>query len=239
MWTAEDIAERLAAGLRAAEWMLSLEQAPLGLDSLDETALHPVLAAGFEDSPWAVVREQAYPGTFRAMPLPRDRERCDLVVLPEGKTRVLDPLEVVRDVMAREATLFAGVDECGKLSTDAARPEDAFWLEVKVVAQYAYVDSVPGPNRAYGSQLTRGPIVDVRKLSREAMVEAGGVGVVLFSADPAGVKHDFGIMVSKMLDRDLPISSPAMEIVEIGDRAGNVCAGVCVVPLRVVRGSLS
>ncbi len=182
------------------------------------------------------VREQPYPGAFSSLPLPRDRERCDLVVLPEGKSRLLDPLEVVRELQAREATLFAAIDEDNDaVSSNAAAPEDAFWLEIKAVAQYAYVDDVPGPNPAYTSQLTRGPALDVMKLSREPMVDAGGVGVVLFSADPAGVTHDFGIMLSKMMDRDLPISSPAIEIVEIGDRAGNMCAGVCVVPLRVVR----
>lgn len=224
----------LASALREAEAGCVLEQAPLGLDALEETALHPLLAAGFGAAGLVALREQPYPGAYRDRPLPRERERCDLVVLPEGFTRLMDPLELLREAEAKAGTLFAGAEEA--VASDAAAPEDAFWLEVKAVAQYAYVDAVPGPNRAYGSLLTRGPALDLAKLAREPMVEAGGVGVVLFGAEGAGVAHDLSVMVTRMLDRDLPIGLPATELVEIADRAGNGCVGVCVVPLRAVRG---
>jgi hypothetical protein len=232
MWSAAEIAGLLASGVREAEAACVLEQTPLGPDALDETGLHPVLASGLAGGGLAVLREQPYPGAYRSRPLPRERERCDLVVLPEGVTRLVDPLALLREAEARAGTLFAGAGEADGAS---AAPEDAFWLEVKVIAQYAYVDAVPVPNRAYGSLLVRGPALDLAKLAREAMVEAGGVGVVLFGAEERVVRHDLSVMVTKMLDRDLPIGSPATEVVAIADRAGNCCAGVWVVPLRAVR----
>lgn len=233
MWSADEVAGMLAAGLREAESVCVLEQAPLGLDALEETRLHPVLAAGFEASGLTTLHERPYPGNYRTGPLPRERERCDLVVLPEGFTRLLDPLEMLRAAREKAGTLFGGAEEAPEAA--AAAPEDAFWLEIKAVAQYAYVDAVPVPNRSYGSLLVRGPALDLAKLAREPMVSAGGVGVVLFGAEERAVRHDLSVMVSKMIDRDLPISTPATEIVSIADRAGNCCVGVCVVPLRAVR----
>ncbi len=232
MWTAESVVEMLMSGLAVAESAGALEQSPLGLDALAETELHPILASGVEAAGLTALREVPYPGAFTRRPLARERERCDLVILPEGSSRLLDPLELLRAAEARQASLFAEVAEP---LPDGAAPEDAFWLEIKVVAQYAYVEDVPGPNGAYTSQLTRGPAFDIAKLAREPMVGAGGVGIVLFGAERDGVRHDLGVMFSAMLDRDLPISSPAIEIMDIADRAGNASVGVCVVPLRVVR----
>ena len=232
MWTAEHIASMLSSGLAAGEKAAVAEQSPLGLDALGETELHPILAAGIAASGHTALREVPYPGSFAGMPLPRERERCDLVVLPEGVDALLDPLTLLRAARDREATLFAGVTEP---LPEGCPPEDAFWLEVKVVAQYAFVEDVPGPNRSYASQLTRGPRADLAKLAREPMIDAGGVAIVLFGAEADGVRHDLGVSFSAMLDRDLPVSSPAIEIIDIADRSGNAAVGVCVVPLRAAR----
>jgi hypothetical protein len=232
MWTAQQIVSMLITGLREAESAFAVEQSPLGLDALSETELHPILAAGIAASGLTALREVPYPGAYRRGPLPRERERCDLVVLPEGSAGLLDPLSLMRAAEVRAATLFAEVTEPLPAGT---APEDAFWLEVKVVAQYAYVEDVPGPNGAYTSGLTRGPGLDIAKLAREPMIDAGGVAIVLFGAEAAGIRHDLGAAFSAMLDRDLPVSSPAIEVMEIADRAGNAAVGVCVVPLRAAR----
>ncbi len=232
MWTGQQVVEMLAFGLARAESAMVAEQSPLGIDALSETELHPILAAGIAGSGLTALREVPYPGAYRREPLPREREKCDLVVLPSGSAGLLDPLLLMQAAEVRAATLFAGVAEP---LPEGTAPEDAFWLEIKVVAQYAFVEGVPGPNRSYTSQLTRGPAADIAKLAREPMIDAGGVAIVLFGAEADGARHDLGVAFSSMLDRDLPVSSPAIEIIEIADRAGNAVAGVCVVPLRVVR----
>lgn len=234
MWMGSELVGAVAEELRQAEQRLCVEQAVHGLDALDEVRLHPIVEAGLRRTGLVVLREQAYPGAYARRPLPRDRERCDLVVLPEGCERLLDPLVMLREAEERAATLFAGAGS-EPASVVGALPEDAFWLEVKSVAQVSYVEGVPIGNRSYGSQLVRGPAVDLAKLAREPMVSAGGVMVLLFAGEEAVARHDLGVMVSALLERDLPIRSPETEVVEIADRAGNTCVAVCLVPLRVVR----
>lgn len=231
-WRAEDLSEAVARRLGSFEAELEAEQAVRGLDAHDETALHPLIACGLRDFGYQVLREQPYPGEYARGPLPRDRERCDLVVLPEGSHTLLDPLALLRAAEARAATLFAGLEEP---LPKGAMPEDAFWLEVKSVAQISYVEGVPVGNRSYASQLVRGPALDLAKLAREPMIDAGGSLVLLFGADEAVVRHDLGIMLKALIERDLPITSPAIEVVPIADRSGNACLGVCLVPLRAVR----
>lgn len=232
MWMVGELARAMSEELRQAERRLSDEQAVLGLDSLDEVSLHPLLAQGLGRLGVAVLREQAYPGAYARRPLPRDRERCDLVALPAGATTLLDPLAMLKRQEAKEATLFAAVEEPAPAGV---LPEDAFWLEVKSVAQVCYVEGVPVGNTSYASQLVRGPALDLAKLAREPMIDAGGSLVLLFGAGEEVVRHDLGVMMRALIDRDLPISSPAIEVTPIADRVGNACAGVCLIPLRAVR----
>ncbi len=232
MWDCAELTDAMARGIAEAEQALLCEQAVLGLDARDEVSLHPLLAAGLGRLGLNVLREWAYPGAYARRPLPRDRERCDLVVLPPGAKTLLDPLALIRKQEAKEATLFASVEEP---EPAAALPEDAFWLEVKSVAQVCYVEGVPVGNASYASQLVRGPALDLAKLAREPMIDAGGSVVVLFGAVEEVVRHDLGVMTRALIDRDLPISSPSIEVVPIADRAGNACVGVCLVPLRAVR----
>lgn len=236
MWMTSELVGVVADEIREAEDRLRQEQAVLGLDALTEVELHPIVQSGLQRTGLVVLREQAYPGAYARRPLPRDRERCDLVVLPEGSDRLLDPLVMLREAEERAVTLFSEASQPGL--EPGALPEDAYWIEVKSVAQVSFVEGVPVGNPSYGSQLVRGPAVDLAKLAREPMVSAGGVLVLLFAEDAAVARHDLGEMVNALLGRDLPIRSPEIEFVEIADRAGNACVGVCLVPLRVVRDSV-
>ncbi|KAA0214520.1 MAG: hypothetical protein DYG94_10310 [Leptolyngbya sp. PLA3] len=229
MWDCAELTDAIARGIAQAEEALRREQAVLGLDARDEVSLHPLVAAGLGRLGLTVLREQAYPGAYARRPRPRDRERCDLVALPPGADGLLDPLALLK---RPEPTLFAAVEEP---EPRPALPEDAFWLEVKSVAQVCYVEGVPMGNTSYASQLIRGPALDLAKLAREPMIDAGGSLVLLFGASGDVVRHDLGVMTRALIDRDLPISSPSMDVVPIADRAGNACVGVCLVPLRAVR----
>ncbi|MCL4219779.1 MAG: hypothetical protein KJZ65_00275 [Phycisphaerales bacterium] len=232
MWHPAELTDAAARRIAEADQTLRREQAVQGLDALDEVALHPLLAEAFKQAGLGVREEQPYPGTYARRPLPRDRERCDLVLLPPGSTSLLDPLALLQMHAARQATLFASVRQPVPAG---ASPEDAFWLEVKSVAQVCYVEGVPVPNTSYARQLVRGPALDLAKLAREPMINAGGSLVLLFGASEDVVRHDLGMMTRAMIDRDLPISSPSVEVTPIADRAGNACVGLCLVPLRAVR----
>ncbi len=72
MWRHDDLLDALARGITDAEAALAREQAPYGLDALDEVELHPVLAAalaGCEAEPGVgVIREQPYPHEWVGKP---------------------------------------------------------------------------------------------------------------------------------------------------------------------------
>lgn len=247
VWNADEIVDLLAQTLREREAELRREQAFAGLDALQETELHPILAGVADLASWGVLREVTYPAQWRSkkprrklLPEDSERQRCDLVLTPKPGQRLADELKNERArVRARElvrGTLFESLatDEPAPvdLSKDVVVPaEDAYWLEVKAVGQFAYVDGVPGPNPAYSSQLTRGVSGDLRKLLADASVRRGGALLVHFTADEAVAKHDLGVLMHRLLDKGLVIRPPATARVGILDRVGNaVCTLVLIEP---------
>lgn len=229
MWSASMILSIAADALKEGAAALDAEQAPKGLEARSEVQLHPLLAAAFRRAGLGVACEQPYPGEWRRPgqgPKASERERCDLVLTPEGSGPLLDPLGEARRAEAERATLFAGrLAEPG-----GTEPEEAFWLEVKTVAQYAYVEGVPGPNRAWGSLLTQAGR-DLAKLGREERVMHGGVLLVLFTADPATAEHDLEMFCHRALDRGCRLSSPVWESFAIADRVGNAWCTVALTPV--------
>ena len=188
---------------------LDLEQSVTGLDALDEVALHAILADSLAEAGYGVHREQRYPAD-RARRRESEGERCDLVLTPDRL-----PL---REPDAK-ATLFD--------SPDAVELDDAFWLEVKVVAQF----TPEGPNRNYSSQLLSTVHQDVMKLSRDRGILHAGILIVLFVRDTAVAEHDLGIWQDRCLQRGLPIGAPSMRMLPMTDRLGN---GVCALALYPV-----
>jgi hypothetical protein len=253
MFAAGLILETAALALENAQARLALEQAVYGLDALDEVALHPILSAGFAESPqgFGVLREVAYPAQWKTkvsadltpdprLPLPRDRERCDLVLLERPGLTLADPLSLTKSAIASQraarGTLFESLqaesDPEIAAAPDTVGPGDVFWLELKAVSQFALTSGILGPNAAYGAQLVGGVTRDAAKLARDAMIEHAGVLLVLFAADEATADHDVAEMLHRCLDRSLPIGAPESRVFPITDRMGNTVCCTTLIPVR-------
>ena len=209
MWSIAEIADALEAQLAAEAQRLDEEQSVYGVDALDELRLNPILADALSKAGYGVFAEQHYPAE-RHKRRRSEGERCDFVLTPEGR-----PLAVP----AREPSLFDPPDAVGL--------DEAFWLEVKVVAQF----TTNGPNRNYSSQLLGAVQSDVGKLSQEVGIIHCGVLVVLFTQDKRIAEHDLAAWLAGCLDRRLPIGSPSTREFVITDRLGN---RVCVIALYPV-----
>lgn len=253
------ITDVLIAALAGAEQELADEHAPLGLDALDETALHPILAQGFERAGWGVFRETLYPGdsgssddddrggepscTDREERIQRGtdrsekdtaRDRCDLVLTESPGVALLDPVHSDRRLRAAADTLFADLAPAmeADANADAVRPEDAFWLEIKSVAQHAYRDGVPGPNRSYAAEMVNGPAADVCKLIGDGIIERAALALILFTESEDIARNDIDQTAHALLDMGLPVGIPDIASTPIADRAGNAAATVAVFTAR-------
>ncbi len=235
MFTPDQIIQTIFDSLGKYADALDAEHAVTGLDALDEVGLHPILENALATGSLGVHREFPYPTSPKLRPGHRERERCDFVLTPRAGAPPADPVRERKDVDQAVGTLFAPLADAIPSSRATTPLADCYWLEVKVVGQYTCTDGLPGPNRTYASQLVQGPAADLRKLARDPHVAQGGVLVVLFAIDQPTAEHDLGVMVHKMLDRDLPISSPAIESLAINDRIGNAVCTLALVPLRRVR----
>jgi len=202
VWRDLDILTACVDGLRAGALAADDEQSPYGLDALPELALHAALRAGLADHGFGVHAEVRLP---RRASLPRrsEGERCDIVLTERPGEPLVDPLD--------RGTLFA----------DAGVPmRDAFWIEVKCAHQFALVDGVAQPSRAYSSQLLTAAVRDVNKLAQQGLPFAALL-LVLFTVDEATAAHDVAAWAHRCLDVELPIASPLRESFAITDRIGN------------------
>lgn len=245
-WPLEMIVERALLGLREAEDALVLEQAVRGIEAHHEVLLHALIAAGLgsstgegEPGQWGVLREVPYPTppTRRARRV--ERARCDVVLTPEPSQRILDAVAAALERDALAGTLFAGRVDCGDVGvggeTRAISPQEAMWIEIKTLGQFAYRDGVPMPNRTYSSEIQNGLLGDVTKLGSDASIAHATVLGVIFAASEEIVRHDVTLSVHGMLDRGAPVSGVHFAHFPIADRIGNracvvvglgvVCAG--------------
>lgn len=232
MWRMTDMLAALVDGVRATDALLRAEQAVYGVDALAEVGLHPVLAEALSAAGFGVQREVVYPGEHAAPVRRSARARCDLVVLPEPGMTLEDPAAEQAVLFAGEGTLFAGLaSELGR-GEQTVGPGDACWLEVKAVAQHAYVDGVPGPNPGYAQQLVKGPMTDLVKLARDPSIWTAAAVVVLFCESEEVGRHDLHAAAHRLLDAELPVGTPEIGGVAIDDRAGNAWCGIGVYPVR-------
>jgi hypothetical protein len=234
-WTLAEIVTRGADALRAAEDALWLEQAVRGIEALDELDVQGLLARGLaaqgpgQTPAWGVLREVPYPTPPQRRALRRDRARCDIVLTARAGDVLTDLVVRARERDAIEGTLFASLLEDQDANAPEERtvgPEEAMWIEVKTLGQYAYRDGVPGPNRAYASELCQGVLSDARKLGADPRIGHGAALCVLFAASEEVARHDAGVAVHRMLDQGAPIASMEIICFPIPDRIGN---GVCAV----------
>lgn len=209
------LVDAAAAALAAERDALELEQAVRGLDSYAELALHPVLARGLDAAGYAVHREERYPQD-RGHRRRSQGRRCDLVLTPAG-TALSDGGE------AAQVELFP--------RPPPTLPGDAYWLEVKAVAQFVETR----PNRAWAAATARPVFGDVEKLCQDPGIGQAGLLMVLFSASREVAVHDLGVWAHRALDRGLEFSAPAVRHLDLVDRWGN---SVCTVALLgVLRGA--
>lgn len=234
--------------LRERERQLADEQAVYGLDCLSETELHALLMNGLLARGFVPLREQAYPEEWKRRkadkhsPLPRDRQRCDIVLLPPGSRKLRDAVRVVKKARAiAEAgagSLFGALAAAdaertlGERGAQEAEPEEAHWLEFKLVSQYCYSSGIPGPNATYASELTRSLIKDLGKLVKDRRIKSAAAALIMFSADEATAEHDLGVVMHRVLDRELPVASPLRKSFGVQDRIGNRACTVMIVPTR-------
>lgn len=176
------------------------------------------------------------------LPDPRDRMRCDLVLTPATGLKLGDPLAIVKSARVRKkqaaGTLFAAMEAAEPMPTppaDTCPPEDAFWLELKVVGQFTYSGGIAGPNSSYSAELSRGPAADVKKLSSDGRILHAAALILLFTHDLPTAEHDLGQALHRCLDRNLPIGSPIRHSLPITDRIGNQFLTACLVPVRPTR----
>lgn len=252
MWSLDDIADAAAETIRSRERAFLDEQAVHGLDALQETALHPILASGLEAAGWGVLREQPYPHEWKrkaaragtGVVKPRDRQRCDVVLTPAPGQRLHDEHDSLKRRRAQELALRGSLfealvaqDETSSRDPGLVEPEDALWIEMKAVGQYGLSDGVLGPNSTYASELVRGPIGDVVKLACDERIMHGAVLLVLFAESERVARHDVAVLIHKCLDKSLPVTAPIIRPVEILDRLGNTVATVAVIGVRRLPGA--
>lgn len=203
MWDLHHILEIARDALQAEAARLDLEQSHLGIDALDELAIHPLLHQGLRCAGFGVHSEQRYPGDA-AKPNRTEGDRCDIVLTHE-------PAEAIRDPLL-SGTLFegAGVD-----------PGEALWIEVKVVGQFTMTDGAVRANPTYSSQLLQLVPKDIRKLARDPLIAHAAALVVVFTSDEATAQHDLRIWAERAISKSVPCSMPIMRSFAITDHMGN------------------
>ncbi len=219
--------------LQSVESHFREQNAYQGLDSLAETQLHPLLCQAFADSYLGVLREVGYPSSPKSRPNESQRQRCDLVLTPNAGQLLFDPIDEQRAQDRALGTLFESYASQYESNPDDALPQDAFWIEVKLVGQFSYVDGVPGPNPKYTNELLIGPKADVVKLASDPLIHYGASLIVLFAEHQETGPHDIAASATAMLDHDLPISVPVFETFEITNYAGNAWCTLGLIPVRL------
>jgi predicted DNA-binding ribbon-helix-helix protein len=198
-WCVADIADAIEVGLTAHIDLDRCAQSVRGIDALHEVGLHPILASALEDAGFGVHREQRYIGA-RSKRSRSEGRRCDLVLTPDGRP-LQDP--------AATATLFD--------DPNAVRLEEAFWLEVKTVAQHTEM----GPNQTWSSELLGTVLADVAKLANATNIFHAALVIVLWVESVEVAEHDLGVWQDRCIAKGLPIAAPSQRVISIQDRLGN------------------
>lgn len=210
IWSPADLADAVAAGLEARARADDLEQAVYGFDALPELGLHPLIHQSFREAGYGVWPEQRYPGDWHRTRR-SEGQRCDVVL-----TRDNLPL---RDPEVR-STLFD--------QQPAADPEEAYWLEIKTVAQF----ETGGAFRRYSAELLSPVMQDVRKLWSDPVILHSGLLLVLLTADRDTAEHDLLAWHERCLRRGFPVAAPALRGFPITERIGNAWCAVAVFGIR-------
>lgn len=216
MWDAHRASELMLGALRRESKKRVREQTHLGIDALDELSLHPLLRRGLAKE-WTALAEQRFP-TQAKRPKRSEGERCDIVLIDKAREdpHLIDPLA--------SSTLFGG---------KGVEPEEAVWIEVKAVGQFAiFEDDYARPNPQYSSVLLQQVPRDVKKLSTDPRIRLAGVCVVHFCAEPAIAENDLRAMTEKLFEKAPSISTPITGSFEIPDHMGNALCTLVLIPVH-------
>jgi len=213
-WSVADIADAVVRGLQRQAAAEDQEQAVYGLDHHDELGLHPLIQSCLADGGFGVWPEQRYPSD-RVKARRSEGKRCDLVLTPAPEALGL------RDEFVK-GTLFD--------QQPAVDLEDAYWLEIKTVAQF----EIGGPARHYSKELFSSVVADIKKLWIDGFIRHAGLLLVLFSLDAEVAEHDLKVWHQRCLDKGFPVAPPAVRGFKITERIGN---GYCAVAVFSVRGT--
>jgi len=209
IWSPAEIADVIQQGLFRKTADFDRDQAVYGIDALSEVQLHAVLQNILSEAGYGVFPEQRYPAD-RNRRRRSEGERCDIVLTPDSR---------VLAVPAAQASLFA--------PADPVCPGDAFWVEVKVVAQF----TDEGANHNYSSELMEPVRRDVRKLAKDKNIHHAAVLLVMHTAGKEVAEHDMGVWLDRCLEKELPVGSPYMRHIPITDRMGNKLTTIALYPV--------
>jgi len=210
-WSTATIADAVADGLQQRAADDDLEQAVYGFDYLDELGHHPIIHQSLRDAGFGVLPEQRYPDDWSRRKR-SEGKRCDVVL-------TFDDLPL-RDPQVKD-TLFD--------DNHAVDAEEAYWLEIKTVAQF----ETGGPFRGYSGELLSTVAADLKKLWSDSCIFHAGLLVVLFTAGQDIATHDLRAWHDKCLERGYPVMPPSVRGFRITDRIGN---GWCAIAVFGVRG---
>jgi hypothetical protein len=209
-WQVGDIADAVHVGLLERSRQDDLEQVVYGFDALDELGLHPLIQQSLRQAGFGVWPEQRYPSDWGKTKR-SEGQRCDIVLTPEDR-----PLREPRV----KGTLFDNQQAC-----DA---DEAYWLEIKSVAQY----ETGGPFYRYSAELLGAVAADLKKLWTDSGIRYSGLLLLLFTEDAAVAEHDVEAWHRKCMDRGYPVAPPAVRAMAINNRIGNGWCTAAVFPVR-------
>jgi len=97
----------------------------------------------------------------------------------------------IADIVVAALRARARNDDCEQVvygfdTTTAVDAGEAYWLEIKTVAQ----SGTEGPFPRYASQLRRSVVDDVRKLLGDRGIYHAGLLLILFTANRDSASHD-------------------------------------------------
>lgn len=210
-WSSASLADIIAHGLKDRAQAEDREQSVYGFDAGDELDLHPVVQASLREQGLGVWPEQRYPAD-RLRPKRTEGKRCDIVLTQDGLP-LRDPLI--------KGTLFD--------TLPAADAEQAYWLEIKTVAQF----TTEGPAKRYAAELLSPAPEDVKKLWADSHIAHAGLLLILFTADQITADRDLTTWHQRCIERGYPVAMPYIRGFSMTDRIGNAW---CAAALFTVRG---
>jgi hypothetical protein len=194
----DQLADELATILASREAELRLEQAVYGIDSLQELALHELLATGLSVH-HDVAREVHYPSTFGKKL--SHRARCDLVLTPRGRPLRLD---------SRPPGLFDPVD--------VTPPGEALWLEVKVAYQYRTPDERHG---GYGAQWRDAVVNDLRKMDADELIRHAALLLIAFTESREAIEQHLQAFEDVLVRKEVLAGFRQTRTIDVQDRIGH------------------